>query len=907
MKRFIFLVFLFFLFYAFVPHDTFAQKNSMIDLYNQSVQLYLSGDYSAALRIGQEALRVATEQYGETHMYRTKVINHLAMVYKKQGNYSQAEKLYMEALTIQKNIYGANNLEVAQTLNNLGVLYRELGRFDKAEKYYLQSLEIKEKNLPPDSQELANIYQNLGAFYSITGNTEKAQPYIQRALKIREKSIAMNDGDEIASLNSLALLYQSQGKHAEAESLLVLALNKCKSLKGENHPDVAQPLNNLAAFYQSHQKYNEAKLYLNQALQLIENNLGPDHPQVGSVLNNMALLEIARRRPEAYIPLLKRKFSIEAKVMRTVFSSASEVDRLAFAGTFMYGFDLLQSAVVQESPQEDRVIKIGLDTTLQRKGLVLDSLTDERRALMNSDNKELVEIATKLNEVSSNLATLTLSGPGNKPADEYKRTLEKLEEDRENLEAKIAELSSSFAAKKKIEQVDSEQISEFLHGQSALVEFVKFIFYDFQNKMEPSPRYIAYVLVPQKKGSPILVDLGNGDTIDGAIYDYRNEISQATEIIERDGEKEAERRLQEKGKKLYELIIQPLSPYIFTQRELFLCTDGNMSLIPFSVFSDENNKYLIEKYQINYLSSSRDLLRFERKTASSGEVVVLAGPDYDVSTGQNESSSEGNKAPTMLATRSTAKRSLNLNNVHWTELPGTVSEAEIISSKLEDMKVTTYVGEYATEKAVKSLQSPSILHIATHGFFLEDQNYTDAMDTADNRGIKKVTNTPTEPDDKKESSDTERGTDSQLENPLLRSGLVFAGANNLGENTFLVGDDDGILTALEISGLRLWDTDIVVLSACETGLGEVQKGEGVFGLRRAFQLAGVKTIIMSMWEVPDKETIDFMSTFYDQIKLKTGKSNALHYATLNALYKRRELNGAAHPFFWGAFVIIGEP
>ena len=378
-------------------------------------------------------------------------------------------------------------------------------------------MEIKEKNLPPDSQELANIYQNLGSFYSITGKNEKAQQYIQMALKIREKS--MDTGDDVTSLNSLALLYQSQGKHAEAESLLVLALNKCKSLKGENHPDVAQPLNNLAAFYQSHQKYNEAKLYLNQALQLIENNLGPENPQVGTVLNNLALLEIARRRPEAYIPLLKRKFSIEAKVMRTVFSSASEIDRLAFTGTLMYGFDLLQSAVVQESPQEDRVIKIGLDTTLQRKGLVLDSLTDERRALMNSDNKELSEIATKLNEVSSNLATLTLSGPGNKPVDEYKLTLEKLEEERENLEAKIAGMSSPFAAKKKTEQIDSGQIAKFIHGQSALVEFVKFTFYDFQNRMEPSPRYIAYVLVPKKKGSPILVDLGNGDTIDYAIHD----------------------------------------------------------------------------------------------------------------------------------------------------------------------------------------------------------------------------------------------------------------------------------------------------------------------------------------------------------------------------------------------------
>ena len=561
-----------------------------------------------------------------------------------------------------------------------------------------------------------------------------------------------------------------------------------------------------------------------------------------------------------------------------------------------------------------RTIKMGLDTTLQRKGLVLDSLSDERRALLTSDSAEIAGVARKYNEASSQLATMTLSGPGNRPAEEYRKDLEALEKERESLEGKLAELSSVFASRKKIEEVDSDQISELLHSQSVLIEFVKFTFYDFQKKMEQSPRYIAYILVSKNRGGPILIDLGDGDVIDRAIYDFRQEISRGPELIATEGEKEAEQKLKEKGKKLYELIFLPLSPHIFSYRELYLCTDGNLNLIPFSVFSDENGSYLIERYQINYLSSGRDLLRYEKKKESRGNVVILAGPDYNARMGINAASAGTDEGSDTIKTRSSTVRSFDLKNVLWTELPGTISEAETISSKLSDLKVDVYVGEFATEKVVKNLDSPSILHIATHGFFLEDQNFSDVSDSEEIRGIKMKTSSengavkvPAWSDNKSAGNNENSKTNEQLENPLLRSGLVFAGANNLGKYAVPAGEDDGILTALEISGLRLWDTDMVVLSACETGLGEVHKGEGVFGLRRAFQLAGARTIVMSMWEVPDKETIDLMSDMYSYINEKARKSDALHFATLKALFERRAANEAAHPFFWGAFVIVGDP
>ena len=885
---------------CFVSFESFAQT-SLTAIFQQCQKLYLEGDYPGALSVGQKALEVATQQYGEKHIYRAMVLNQLAMIYRKQANYSQAERIYLESIEIQESTYGESGLEISQTLNNLGVLYRELGRFDDAEACYLRALAIREKNLSPNSLELANVYQNLGAFYTATGKPEKATLYYTRATAIRDSAIDATFEDEISSLNSQAISLQSQNRYAEAESLLVFILNRTKSHNGEFHLDIAQPLFNLATFYQSRQKYEDAKKYHRQALSLLEKNFGEYHPRVSAVLNNIALLEIARRRPEAYNPILERKFAIEAHIMRNVFSYASEMDRLAYMGTMTYGFDLLQSAVVQETPHETRTIKMGINATIQRKGLVLDSMADDRRAIIDTDDTELAAVAERHNTISSRLSTMILSGPGTMDAGEFKRMVDALEKEREETEKKLADLSSVYASKKLSEEVDSDHIATLLNGQTALVEFVKFTLYDFNNKMAPSPHYIAYLLLAENNGDPILIDLGDGDVIDKAINEFRREIARAPELIHEKGEAVAEQMLQEKGRILHDLVFLPLSPYVFTKSTLLLCTDSNLNLIPFGVLSDHNDRYLIERYQIDYLSSSRDLQRYETTRIPEGDVVVVAFPDYDSNAGDGAIASAMN-VTAVPDSPVTVTRSIDLKSFYWTDLPGTESEAEMIGKNLTDRTVTTFMGKDASEIAIKRLQAPSILHIATHGFFLEDQNFSTVMENTDNRGIKVVGG------DKPASQAVESSGNSAgaaLENPLLRSGLVFAGANNLGKAG--ARDDDGILTALEISGLKLWDTDLVVLSACETGLGEVHPGEGVFGLRRAFQLSGARTIVMSMWEVPDTETIELMKNMYDQIKLRRGKSESLHLATLKALYERRETYNAAHPFYWGAFVTVGEP
>ena len=267
--------------------------------------------------------------------------------------------------------------------------------------------------------------------------------------------------------------------------------------------------------------------------------------------------------------------------------------------------------------------------------------------------------------------------------------------------------------------------------------------------------------------------------------------------------------------------------------------------------------------------------------------MLLGDPDYDLKRGAGvESQDEGSQE---------GPRSNDLRVGKWSPLPGTRKEAEAVVKALDGARVRLRLGADAREDSVKAANAPRVLHLATHGFFLEDQEWQDEGASHAARGFSAP-----------ETSLIPRPLPVGIENPLLRSGLVFAGANQM-SRALPEGEDDGIFTALEATGLNLQGTDLVVLSACETGVGETRRGEGVFGLRRAFQLAGARTVVMSLWSVPDEETATLMGDFYERMASGEGKSRALQDAMLAQMRSRREEHGAAHPFYWGAFVSVGEP
>jgi len=341
------------------------------------------------------------------------------------------------------------------------------------------------------------------------------------------------------------------------------------------------------------------------------------------------------------------------------------------------------------------------------------------------------------------------------------------------------------------------------------------------------------------------------------------------------------------------LIFEPLKKGLGKAKELFISPDGNLNLIPFEVLQQTpEGNFLIEDYTFNYLAAGRDVIGFGQIKDKGTKALIIGDPDFNMEKEQKRSTL---KKLALTRTKEITKRSSDMRGLNFKRLAATKEEVEKIGAIFGKRKADVYTGREALEEVLWRTGTPTILHLATHGFFLNDLDLSTLVDEGV-RGIHVV------PLDAKQV-----GKKVKIENPLLRSGIALAGANN----ALRFGGterSDGIVTAEKILSLKLRGTDMVVLSACDTGLGEVKAGEGVYGLRRAFTQAGTRSLVMSMWQVPDQETKELMVEFYKNIRSgKMNRCQALRQAALKQLKTVRARYGNANPFFWGAFVFMGEP
>jgi MYXO-CTERM domain-containing protein len=327
---------------------------------------------------------------------------------------------------------------------------------------------------------------------------------------------------------------------------------------------------------------------------------------------------------------------------------------------------------------------------------------------------------------------------------------------------------------------------------------------------------------------------------------------------------------------LDELVMKKVRPLLGGKTRLLISTDGALSLVPFAALVDEDGRYLVEKYEITYLTSGRDLLRLSRQTKTqSGTAVVLANPAFG-------SRARGESALGLLAEGSSpagAEGTRGLEKAYFEPLPATGMEARKLSTLMPDAAVLVDVE--ATEVAVKKVRAPKMLHIATHGFFVSLQGRA-ARAEAGERGLELET----------------VSSDWLPDDPLLRSGIALAGANAKKGG----GGEDGILTALEASSLDLQGTKLVVLSACETGIGDVMQGEGIYGLRRALFIAGAESLVASLWKVADEETQALMVAYYGRVLKGETRAGGLRNVQTSML----AAPATAHPYFWASFGLFGN-
>ena len=851
--------------------DTAESIDNLAQLY------YRQSIYAKAEALYLEALEISREVLGNKHDSTVMSINQLAFVYEKQTQYAKAEPLYLEALEISRVVSGNKHDGTIMSINHLAFVYEKQTQYAKAEQLYLEALKIRREvsgNKHPDTAESIN---NLADFYTNQDQYAKAEALYLEAIKISREVSGDKHPDTATSIDNLARLYFSQSLSAKAEPLYLEALKIRREALGNKHDGTVMSINQLANFYYDQTQYAKAEpLYL-EVLKIRREVSGNKHPDTAISMNNLAMLYQKQGLYAKAEPLYLEALKISTDHLQATSIIQSENAQILITNNDKFFLDnFLVNALANHTPGG------GYDYVLSWKGMIYGR-QNLLRALQGND-----PLKKELSDTIRQLATLLNNTPKPGEVDRYDAKLKILSEKKEELEKELAKQIPSL----NLSKVTPFELQNLIAPDTALVDIFQYSHYsppkEGQGKLVFEQRYAAWVI---RKDKPIVrLELGSAADINNLVFQWRSSLS--TRKWPSEGPQDPALALREK-------VWLPIAKHLNGAKTVIISPDGMLGTLPFTALPGEDiKKYLIEERNIAVVPFLQTLPDLLSKKESTGIASMLALGDvaYDV-----EATSQSNTSG-LLAVRGE-------KGAKWNRLLGTKAEILSIENSFRKYFPSGSLVELnqnkASEQSVRETAPKSrYLHFATHGFFADESIKAMVAKQDDNKRImgEKVVATG--------------------ENPGLLSGLVLAGAN-LAPKRY---GDDGILTASEVAELDLTGVELAILSACETGLGKTAGGEGLLGLQRAFQLAGARTVVASMWKVPDLATKELMTRYYENIwEKKMGKLEALREAQLWMLKegKKRgidaetedtkdapkpavvETGNRMQPLYWGAWVLSG--
>jgi len=857
------------------------------------------GDLPDAEALARRALAIREKSPRPETPLLARNLNNLAAIYAAMGKYGQAESFYKRALEVYEKSIGMQHPAAAQAMSNLAGLYMTLGNYPRSEQLQRQALGILEKTYGTYHPRVAWAVEKMGGLYAASGDYRQSLQRYRQALDITEKTVGPEHPEAANCLDGMGWAFYALGNFADAADCYRRGLAIREKAFGSNHLQVARSLFYLAKLPHATGDYGKAEALYARALSLYEKALGPNHPKVAVCFDNLAALRGALNDyPGAFAFGLKAQ-AVNQVVLDQVMDIPSEDLKIKYLTTKEQSLHTFLSLVSQHMPGQAPAVKSAFETWVRRKGLVLESQKRLYEGLIYYEDPEALRTFQELERVRARLSTLAFSQPEKENLDAYRKRMEDLEREKERRVEQLTRLSRAFALQKKFVSADAEAIAGALPGRAALVELARINTFNFgargrRGRWLPA-RYLAFVLHAGKGGEVRLVDIGDAEAIDRAVARLKAEVA-------------AERRPPPAGagsaaQRLYDLVFRPIAPELGAAREIFISPDGNLNLIPFEVLRGPGGRFLIEDYNFNYLAAARDVLAFNEIKGGMGAALLMGDPDFDMRAEKKASAMQklDLKGPSR---EGQPRRSIEMRGLRFNRLPGTREEVLAIRELFGKNETESYLGEDALEEVLRVRGTPRLLHLATHGFFLEDAKRPEVSEIEefmDDRGL--VGAEAPGP-----TAVAVAGAAAGVKDPLLRSGIALAGANRSMAGAGEAAGSEGIVTAEKILGLKLWGTEMVVLSACETGLGDVRTGEGVYGLRRAFAQAGAKSVVMSMWSVPDAETKELMIEFYKGARSgQLNRCQALRQAALKQMAVVKQRYGDPHPFYWGAFVFMGEP
>jgi len=814
----------------------------------------LTGKYAATEKALLEILKIRESKFGGSHRSLIVPLNQLASLYLITGDYTNAEKLVRKAYKISEDIFGSKSSVHAENIKLLVKIYTAIGDYDKAEEAGNKALAIQQVCYGKNHLQVALTLNELATvkFYGNPHDAE-AEKLFNRAMSIIKTFLGDNNLNYAEVLKNLAMYYIENGKSKQAGEFLDNANKIWITKLGQVNIHSAEAAFTRGTFYSKEGKYLEAKASFTTSKSLYERIFDSEHPDYVKALSKEGQMLYILNDYKAAIRCLDETTIADLKFIRKYFPSLSDRQKNRYWNLIKDDFEFYNTLAIKFSKDTPELLENVYNFNLQTKAILLNSSIKVKERILSSNDQELIKSFESWIEKKEFLTSALSMN-----AEQLKENgidVKLLEKEIEILEKELSEKSESFQVNYEKSDVDWKQVRNLLKPGEYALEIVRFRYFD--KGFSDSVIYAGLLLTKESKG-PELVLIPNGNELEKRYLNYyRNCIKLNVEDLFS-----------------YEKFWKPFSNLIVQNSTVYLSGDGVYNQINLETICAPDKTYLLDRYDIVLISNTRDLIKAKKNKSvkkqkglaeSSNKIKLFGNPTYydDFDTGKTSGAqsfktafglAEGKKIP---------------------QLPGAEGEIRHLNALMakNGWETEAYLNNDATESNLKAVKDPKVFHIATHGFFMEDMD----SDYHDNY------------------------LDKNLQNPLLRAGLLLKNGGALLEkaNLYELNSEDGVLTAYEAMNLYLDHTDLVVLSACETGVGKVQLGEGVWGLQRAFLIAGANSVIMSLFKVSDEVTKELMTVFYDKW-LTTGlKRKSLLEAKR---YIKEKYND---PIYWGAFVMIG--
>jgi CHAT domain-containing protein/tetratricopeptide (TPR) repeat protein len=841
------------------------------------------GEYDAARSKLQEALELCLKIHGAQHEKTAGLYNNYGTLLKDLGDYAEARNAYEKSLDIRRQTLGTKDLKYSEVQTNLAYLLHMLGDHATAKEMLEECLRVSVQQRGRDNLRTALVMNNLANVEQDLGNSARSQQLLEESLVIHRKYLGNEHKDVAALLHNLGAQARGNQDYKTAREFLTQALTIRRQVLGEQHRETADSFLSLGDLCQQQHDYAGAMQHLLAAQAIYQNIFGAEHHLLSTLAADIGLVEVGLKNNDAAFAQWDRSRRIVRRHTQQILPALSVAQQLQYL-TNIYLQDWHDSLSFAWLRRDDpATVNKTLAWLINGKAVAQEALAGQQLLARDSQDPQLTSVVRELQQVRQRLASLSLVTPEESALAKHQALQAELTNQEQRLTRTLAQQAGHSTERER--WVDAAAIRQALPAGSLYVDLVRMKVFDFAKNKLSEPHYLAWIIPAGSDSKVQIIDLGEAASIERLVEAARAELAAAVAkegTLRTAGELAATAQATKALQKVADSVLKPLLPQRGDVLQLILSPDGLLWLLPWAALPVDQNQCLLERYSVRYVLSGRDLIKTQATAKQTfAAPAIFANPDFDLA--RTTPTTELNRLlpKNDISSRQTLTRNSSLPLVE--PLPFTALESATAKPMLEQIAGKTpqvFEQAEALEALAKLVRRPQHLLFATHGFFL---------DKAPSQKLGRTRSSPTF---------TEIGSD----NPLLRCGLLLAGCNAARP----AGDDDGILTGMEIVGLDLRGTELVVLSACETGIGRVRNGEGVAGLRQAFQLAGAQSVVSTLWQVPDRDSALIMQDFFTNLAAGQSKAEALRNAQLKRIAARKEKSGAAHPFFWAAWTVTGE-